>query len=47
MLVARIFLGVERRHPSAPLCHEMGMLPLKWEAMKRVVDFLGTGDESG
>ena len=36
---ARILLGVGRRHPSASLQYEMGMLPLKWEAMKTVVDF--------
>ena len=35
----RIFLGVERRHSSAYLQYELGMLPLKWEAMKRVADF--------
>ena len=39
MRAARIFLGVGRRHPSASLQYEMGMLTLKWEAVKRVVDF--------
>ena len=33
------FLGVGRRHLSASLQYEITILPLKWKAIKRVVDF--------
>ena len=34
MRAARRFLGVGRRHPSASLQYEMGMLTLEWGAVK-------------
>ena len=39
MRAARIFLGVGRLHPLVSLQFEMDMLPLKWEAIRRVIDF--------
>ena len=39
MRAARIFLGVGRLHPLVSLQFEMNMLPVKWEAMKRSVEF--------
>ena len=39
MRAARIFLGVGRLHPLVSLQFEMDMLPLKWEAIRRVFDF--------
>lgn len=39
MRAARRFLGVGRRHPSASLQYEMGMLTLEWGAVKRFFDF--------
>ena len=36
---ARIFLGVGRLHPNVALLFEMRMLPLKWEARSRCIDF--------
>ena len=36
---ARIFLGVGRLHPKVALLFEMKMLPLKWEARSRGIDF--------
>ena len=36
---ARIFLGVGRLHPKVALLFEMKMLPLKWEARSRCIDF--------
>ena len=39
MRAVRIHMGVERLHPSASLQFEMNMLPVKWEAMKRSIEF--------
>ena len=39
MRVARIFLGVGRLHPLVSLQFEMNMLPMKWVAMKRSIEF--------
>ena len=39
MWAARISLGVGRLHPSVSLLFEMHMLPLKWEAARRAIDF--------
>ena len=39
MRAARIFLGVGRLHPLVALQYEMNMLPVKWEAMKRSIEF--------
>ena len=36
---ARIFLGVGRMHPLVSLQFEMNVLPVKWEAMKRSMEF--------
>ena len=36
---ARIFLGVGRLHPKVALLFEMKVLPLKWEARSRCIDF--------
>ena len=36
---ARIFLGVGRLHPKVALLFEVMMLPLKWEARSRCIDF--------
>ena len=35
----RAFLGVRRAHPKVGLQFEMEMLPLKWEAKKKCVEF--------
>ena len=39
MRAARIFLGVGRLQPLVSLQFEMDMLPLKWEAIRRMIDF--------
>ena len=39
MRAKRIFIGVGRLHPLASLPFEMIMLPVKWEAMKRRIEF--------
>ena len=39
MQAARIFLGVGRLHPLVSLQFEMNMLPMKWVAMKRSIEF--------
>ena len=39
MRSARYFLGVGRLHPLVSLQFEMNMLPVKWEAMKRSMEF--------
>ena len=39
MRVARIFLGVGRLHPLVSLQFEMNILSVKWEAMKRNMEF--------
>ena len=39
MRVARIFLGVGRRHLLVSLQFEMNMLPVKWEALRRGIEF--------
>ena len=39
MRAARIFLGVGRLHPLVSLQFEMNMLPMKWVAMKRSIEF--------
>ena len=39
MRAARIFLGVGRLHPLVSLQYEMNMMPLKWEGMKRCIEF--------
>ena len=39
MRAARIILGVGRLHPLVSLQFEMNMLPVKWEAMKRSIEF--------
>ena len=36
---AKIILGLGRLHPLVSLQFEMDMLPLKWEAIKRVIGF--------
>ena len=36
---SRIFLGLGRLHPLVSLQFEMNMLPVKWEAMKRSMEF--------
>ena len=36
---ARIFLGVGRLHPKVSLQFELNMLPLKWEGMRRCIEF--------
>ena len=35
----RLFLGVGRLHPKTSLQIETGLLPLKWEAKKRCIEF--------
>ena len=40
MRAVRIFMGVGRLHPLASLQFEMNMLPVKWEAMKRIREIL-------
>ena len=39
MRAARIFLGVGRRHLLISLQFEMDMLPVKWEALRRGIEF--------
>ena len=39
MRAVRIFIGVGRLHPLASLQFEMNVLPVKWEAMKRGIEF--------
>ena len=39
MRAARIFLGVGRRHPLVSLQFEMDMLPVRWEALRRGIEF--------
>ena len=39
MRAARIVLGMARLHPLVSLQFEMNMLPVKWEAMKRSMEF--------
>ena len=39
MRTARIFLGVGRMHPLVYLQFEMNVLLVKWEAMKRSMEF--------
>ena len=39
MRAVTIFMGVGRLHPLASLQFEMNMLPVKWEAMKRSIEF--------
>ena len=39
MRAVRIFMGVGRLHPLASLQFEMNMLPVKWDAMKRSIEF--------
>ena len=39
MRAVRIFMGVGRLHLLASLQFEMNMLPVKWEAMKRSIEF--------
>ncbi len=39
MSAARIFLEVGRLHPLVSLQFQMNMLPVKWEAMKRSMEF--------
>ena len=39
MWAARIVLGVGRRHPLISLQFEMDMLPVKWEALRRGIEF--------
>ncbi len=36
---ARIFLGVGRLHPKVSLLFELNTLPLKWEGIKRCIEF--------
>ena len=49
MRAVRIFMEVGRLHPLASLQFEMDMLPVKWEAMKRGIEFwvyvMGLGEE--
>ena len=39
MQAARIFLGVGRLHPLVSLQYELNMMPLRWEGMKRCIEF--------
>ena len=39
MRVARIFLGVGRLHPLVSLQYKLNMMPLRWEGMKRCIEF--------
>ena len=39
MRAVRIFMGVGRLHPLASLQFEVNVLPVKWEAMKRSIEF--------
>ena len=40
MRAAKIFIGLGRLLPLVSLQFEMNMLPVKWEAMKRSIEFL-------
>ena len=37
--ILAIYLGVGRLHPLVSLQYEMNMMPLKWEGMKRCIEF--------
>ena len=39
MRAAQIFLGVGRLHPLVSLQFEMNVLPMRWEAMRRGIEF--------
>ena len=39
MQAAMIFLGVGRLHPLVSLQYELNMMPLRWEGMKRCIEF--------
>ena len=39
MRAARIFLGVGRLHPLVSLQYELNMMPLRWEGMRRCIEF--------
>ena len=39
MRAARIFLGVGRLHPLVSLLYELNMMPLRWEGMRRCIEF--------
>ena len=39
MRAARIFIGVGRRHLLISLQFEIDMLPVKWEALRRGIEF--------
>ena len=39
MRAARIFLGVGRLHPLVSLQYELNMVPLRWEGMRRCIEF--------
>ena len=39
MWAARIFLGVGRRHLLVSLQFQMDMPPVKWEALRREIEF--------
>ena len=48
MRAMRIFMGVGRLQPLASLQFEVNMLPVKWEAMKRSIEFwVYTCNETG
>ena len=42
--IYNLFGSGEAPSISLPTVYEMGMLPPKWEAIKRVVDFFGAID---
>ena len=39
MRAERMFMGVGRLHPLASLWFKMNILPVKWETMKRSIEF--------
>ena len=39
MRAVRIYMAVGRLHPLASLQFEMNMLPVKWEALNRSIEF--------
>ena len=39
MRAARIFLGIGRLHPHVSLQYELNMMPLRWEGMRRCIEF--------
>ena len=45
MRAARIILGIGRLHPLVSLQYELNMMPLRWEGMRRCIEFLGNGNE--